>query len=232
VGALDVALDGIDCSLGSNPLLENSLTQSSTASMEPTEPSVALTVSITQHINGLLTSSISPRPVILHIRPTATNVISFLQACIKPLQQNLDSVHNYRRTIALKLRPQILAALSTPDDVKFGCDICIVAAPGLDEHNVGIDLRARVDVDLRVHVGDTRFDVRANGIAAAAAVDMAAAAAGLASHSVTNRIAHIETLQLTGNMSGAFIYHPLLLNISLANSFMFQHQTPVLFQYH
>ncbi len=72
----------------------------------------------------------------------------------------------------------------------------------MDESNVGLDLRARLDVDMRIYVEDVRFDVRATGLAAAAAGDMAAAAAGLASHLVTNRIAHVETIRLTGSVSG------------------------------
>ena len=72
----------------------------------------------------------------------------------------------------------------------------------MDDSNVGLDVRARLDVDMRIYVEDVRFDVRATGLAAAAAVDMAAAAAGLASHLVTNRIAHVESIRLTGSSSG------------------------------
>lgn len=198
-----MALDGVDCSVGSNPLLENHSAQSSAVqSSTSTEFSVAVTVSITQHVNGLLTAAIAPSPVTLYVRPTSANVISFLQACIKPVQQNLDSVHNYRRELALLRRPQILAALSTPDDVKIGCDVCVVFAPGLADGNVGADVHARVDVDVSVCVGDVRFDVKARQVAASAAVDMAAAAAGLAPHSITHHIASIQSLRLRGSMSG------------------------------
>jgi hypothetical protein len=87
--------------------------------------------------------------------------------------------------------------------VKIACDLCVVAAPGLGESNVGIDMRARLDADFRVHVDDVRFEVSLQRIAAAAAVDMAAAAAGLAPHAITNRIAHVQSLGLSGSLSGA-----------------------------
>jgi hypothetical protein len=206
-----VALDGVDCSVGSNPLLENNSGQSGAVqSSASTESPVAVTVSITQHVNGLLTAAIAPSPVTLYVRPTSANVISFLQACIKPVQQNLDSVHNYRRELALQRRPQILAALSTPDDVKIGCDVCVVFAPGLADGNVGADVRARVDVDVSVCVGDVRFDVKARQVAASAAVDMAAAAAGLTPHSITHHIASIQSFRLRGSMSGAAHFTHLL----------------------
>jgi hypothetical protein len=208
VGALDVALDGIDCSIGSNPLLEtlpySSVTPSSNSS-PPLPPPVAVTVSITQHINGLLSAAISSSPIVVHVRPTASNILTFLQACIGSIQQNLHSVHNYRRTLALQHRPQILAALSTPDDVKIGCNICVVVAPGLDDANVGLDFRARLDVDVRVHVENTQFDAKIKRIAVAAAVDMASAAAGLSPHKVTNQIACIQAVDLRGSVSGAVL---------------------------
>ena len=100
-------------------------------------------------------------------------------------------------------RPQILAALSTPDDVKIGCDVCVVFAPGLADGNVGADVRARVDVDISVHVGDVGFDVKASQVAAYAAVNTAAAAAGLSPHSLTHRIASVQSFRLRGSMSGS-----------------------------
>lgn len=63
-------------------------------------------------------------------------------------------------------------------------------------------MRARLDADLRVHVDDVSFEVRLQSMTAAAAVDMAAAAAGLAPHAVTNRIAHVQSLGLSGSLSG------------------------------
>ncbi len=203
-----MVLDGVDCSVGSNPLLENYSARSAAESSSAAQSSscsewpVAVTVSITQHINGLLTAAIAPSAVTLHVRPSSSNVLLFLQACIKPVQQNLDSVHNYRRQLALQRRPQILAALSTPDDVKISCDICVVFAPGLGDGDVGADVRARVDADISVHVGDVRFDVKASEVTAHAAVNMTAAAAGLSPHSRTHRIASVQSLRLRGGMSG------------------------------
>ena len=194
--------------MGSNPLLDVTTSQSSAQSSSthqsssPVISSPAVIVSITQHNNGLLTAPLAPSPITLHVRPTSSNAVSFLQACITPLQQNLDSVHNYRRAIALQLRPQILAALSTPDDVKIGCDMCIVLAPDLDEAAVGLDVRARVDACLSVRVGDVRFDVDVKRIAAAAAIDTAAAAAGLSSHSLTHHVLSLPSLRLRGSVSG------------------------------
>lgn len=205
---MDVALDGVDCSVGSNPLLETLPYSSATPSSNyspPPPPPVAVTVSITQHINGLLSAAISSSPIVVHVRPSASNITTFLQSCIGTIRQNLHSVHNYRRTLALQHRPQILAALSTPDDVKIGCDICVVAAPGLDDANVGLDFRALLDVNVRVHVEDIRFDAKVKRIAVAAAVDMASAAAGLSPHKVTNQIACIQAVDLRGSVSGAVL---------------------------
>jgi hypothetical protein len=208
VNALDVALDGVDCSVGSNPLLETLPRQSTTTSSassdssSPPAPPVAVTASITQQINGLLNAAISCSPVTIFVRPSSSNVASFLQACSQSINQNLHPVHNYRRKLALQCRPQILAALSTPDDVKIGCDICVVAAAGLDDSDVGLDFRARFDVDVSVYVEDVRFKVKCKHIAVAAAVDMAYAAAGLSAHKVTNHIASIKTVDLNGSVLG------------------------------
>ncbi len=208
VNALDVALDGVDCSVGSNPLIEtcgdrsavDPLNASQSADMLPSL--FAVTASITQQINGLLNAAISVSPVTIFVRPSAANVASFLQACSQSINQNLHPVHNYRRMLALNHRPQILAALSTPDDVKIGCDICVVVAPGLDNGDVGLDVRTRIDVDLSIYVEDVQFQVKARRIAVAAAVDLDSAAAGFVSHEVTNHIASIQAVDLNGRMSG------------------------------
>jgi hypothetical protein len=215
VRALDIALDGVDCSLGSNPLMNTDEHPSAPASSSLSRSaSAAIIVSITQNINGLLNAVISPSPITIYIRPSCFSIISFVNACVLPLQEELDAVHNYRRKIALQLRPQILAALSTPDDIKVGIDFCVVFSPGLDETDVGLDVRARADVDLRVHVGDVRFTLNVHRVTAAAAAGMAAAAAGMDLHSITHHIASVLALHLSGSMSGNIFGSPSLLSPS------------------